>query len=165
MSRRLVDQFSALGGLDYIFLTHRDDVADAHKYASRLSAKRIIHEHELRAQPDAEIVLKGESEHEIDRAVIIFTPGHTEGHLVLLWQGRYLFTGDHLAWLPSVGRLGSFNRYCWYSWQEQIRSVAKLAIHENVEWVFPGHGQRRQIPQGSFPLMIRDAVEWMKTLR
>lgn len=163
-TKHLVDQFANAGGLDYIFLTHRDDVADAHRYAEYFSAKRIIHKYERRAQPDAEIVLEGESEHEIGQAVIVFTPGHTKGHLVLLWKGRYLFTGDHLAWQPSVDRLGSFNRYCWHSWTEQIQSVAKLAKYGDVEWIFPGHGNRKQIPPGEFPRMVATAVDWMKTL-
>ncbi|MGH8524273.1 MAG: MBL fold metallo-hydrolase, partial [Gammaproteobacteria bacterium] len=33
----LVDAFARSGGLDYIFLTHRDDVCDAHKYAARFN--------------------------------------------------------------------------------------------------------------------------------
>lgn len=160
----LVKKIAKLGGIEYIFLSHRDDVADADKYAKYFSAKRIIHKFELHAQKDAEIVLESESEQKIDQASIIFTPGHTQGHLVMLWKDRYLFTGDHLAWLPSVNRLGSFRDYCWHSWQEQIRSVQKLAIYKNVEWVFPGHGNRKQIPSGEFPRMVATAVDWMKTL-
>lgn len=160
----LVNKIANLGGIEYIFLSHSDDVADAYKYAKYFSAKRIIHKLELHAQKDAEIVLESESEQKIDQANIIFTPGHTQGHLVMLWNDRYLFTGDHLAWLPSINRLGSFNDYCWHSWQEQIRSVKKLAIYKNVEWVFPGHGKWKHIQQGAFPKMIATAVDWMKTL-
>ena len=39
----LVDNIEAMGGLDYIFLTHRDDVADAEKYAAHFGARRVIH--------------------------------------------------------------------------------------------------------------------------
>jgi len=38
----LASRFAALGGIRYIFLTHRDDVADAEKYAARFSATRIF---------------------------------------------------------------------------------------------------------------------------
>src|SRR6266481_7970424 len=74
----LARRFEASGGIRYIFLTHRDDVADADKYAKRFGAQRIIHRNELHSQPGAEIVLEG------DRPVafapeftIIPTPGHT----------------------------------------------------------------------------------------
>lgn len=163
-TKHLVKKFTDLGGIKYIFLSHSDDVADAHKYAKHFSAKRIIHKLEQHAQKDAEIILEGESENIIDQAKIIFTPGHTHGHLVMLWRDRYLFSGDHIAWLPRINRLGSFNDYCWHSWQEQIRSVEKLEALKNVEWVFPGHGKWKQIPQGEFPTMIATAVDWMKTL-
>ena len=39
----LVRQFEARGGLSRIFLTHRDDVADAARYAQHFVAQRIIH--------------------------------------------------------------------------------------------------------------------------
>src|SRR5262245_18389928 len=55
----LVRQFEAMGGLARIFLTHRDDVADAAKYARHFAAQRIILHADLAAQPDADIVLEG----------------------------------------------------------------------------------------------------------
>lgn len=56
-TKHLANNIEAMGGLDYIFLTHRDDVAEAHKYAAHFGAERVIHEFERAAQPDAEIVL------------------------------------------------------------------------------------------------------------
>lgn len=54
----------AVGGVDYIYLTHIDDVADHAKFASYFGAKRIIHA--LEANPsrspdidDCEILLQG----------------------------------------------------------------------------------------------------------
>src|SRR5258707_10059592 len=38
----LVGQFEKLGGIRYIFLTHRDDVADAARYAATFRSKRFI---------------------------------------------------------------------------------------------------------------------------
>ena len=55
----LVRRIADLGGIARIFLTHRDDVADAARWAERFGAQRIIHRDELSAQPDAEIVLDG----------------------------------------------------------------------------------------------------------
>src|SRR5258708_1587402 len=56
----LVERLAELGGLRWIFLTHRDDVADAADYARRFGARRIIHEADADACPDAELVLRGE---------------------------------------------------------------------------------------------------------
>ena len=50
----LVGRLEELGGIRYIFLTHRDDVADAGRYAQRFGSQRIIHRQELDSQPDAE---------------------------------------------------------------------------------------------------------------
>src|SRR5207248_4085190 len=55
----LVRRLEALGGIAHIFLTHRDDVADAERYAEPFQSRRIIHREELSSQPGAEVVLEG----------------------------------------------------------------------------------------------------------
>ncbi len=72
--------------------------------------------------------------------VAVPTPGHTRGHTVLLYQDRFLFTGDHLAWSPEEHTLQAFRDFCWYSWQEQTRSMERL-LDYRFEWVLPGHGR------------------------
>lgn len=139
---RLVRQIEALGGIAHIFLTHRDDVADAHRYAERFGSKRYIHRAELASQPDAEVVLDGEEPTVLAPDFLaIPTPGHTEGHCVLLFRQRYLFTGDQLAWDRHDKQLEAFRDYCWHSWPRQIESMRKLSAFP-FEWVLPGHGQR-----------------------
>jgi glyoxylase-like metal-dependent hydrolase (beta-lactamase superfamily II)/ferredoxin len=162
---QLVRSFEARGGIEYIFLTHADDVADAHRYAQHFKAQRIIHRLEAHAQPDAEMILDDESEQLIGAARIVFTPGHTRGHCVLLWDDKYLFTGDHFAWLAERGRFGSFRDACWYSWTVQIGSVQKLALFDNVEWIFPGHGKWAPVAKGKFPAIVREAVRRMRGAR
>lgn len=163
----LLERFIKEGGLAYIFLTHRDDVGDAGRYAKEFGAKRIIHERDARACPDAEIILKGEADVVMGDARIIFTPGHTKGHAVLLWKNRFLFTGDHLPWDSAAKALRPFADACWYSWDEQIRSVEKLATLTDVAHVLTGHGERWHQAEagGEFPSMIREAAAWMKTVR
>jgi len=135
-----------LGGIKYIFLTHRDDVADADKYAEMFNAKRIIHEWDLDAQPQSEIVLKGEAATDISNLFkIIPVPGHTKGHAVLLYKDKYLFTGDHLHYEPEERRLAAYRSVCWYSWPEQTKSMARLANY-SFEWVLAGHGNRGHLP-------------------
>jgi glyoxylase-like metal-dependent hydrolase (beta-lactamase superfamily II)/ferredoxin len=142
----LVDRFEKLGGIEQIFLTHRDDVAEAEKYAARFASRRIIHRKELSAQPSAELVI--DSIDPVDFApgfVAIPTPGHTRGHMCLLVENRYLFTGDHLWWSRSLRALNAGRDVCWYSWEDQTRSMAALAQF-TFEWVLPGHGERVKLP-------------------
>lgn len=142
----LADRLEALGGVARVFLTHRDDVADAAKYAERFHSQRIIHRDELDAQPAAEMVLDGFEPRELAPGMVaIPTPGHTAGHCALLVDNRYLFTGDHLWWLPGEQRLGASQGYCWHSWEQQIESMERL-LEFTFEWVLPGHGQRLQLP-------------------
>jgi len=113
----LVNRLEALGSIAYIFLTHRDDVADAERYAEHFRSRRIIHRDELLSQPGAEIDLDGAGPWELAPGfVAIPTPGHTKGHCVLLFQNRFLFTGDHLDWDREEKLLAASEDYCWYSW-------------------------------------------------
>jgi glyoxylase-like metal-dependent hydrolase (beta-lactamase superfamily II)/ferredoxin len=141
----LARRFAEMGGIRYIFLTHRDDVADAAKYAGRFGAERIIHRLELSAQPTAERVLDGFDPIPLAPDFLaIPTPGHTRGHCALLHR-KFLFSGDHIWWSRTFRRLNASRSVCWYSWPEQVRSVQLLAGY-NFEWVLPGHGERIQLP-------------------
>jgi len=161
----LLKQFREMGGIKYIFLTHRDDVCDANRYANYFNAKRIIHKLDLETQKDSEIILEGESEYKFDKGIVYFTPGHTPGHIVLLWQEKYLFTGDHYAWLSSLNQFGSFPDACWYSWKKQIESVNLMSLFKDVEWVLPGHGKWGKVSKGEFPAIVKESVSWMKKVR
>jgi glyoxylase-like metal-dependent hydrolase (beta-lactamase superfamily II)/ferredoxin len=142
----LVRQLEALGGIAHIFLTHRDDVADTQRYADHFGSRRIIHRDELLSQPGAELVLEGAGPWELAPGFLaIPTPGHTEGHCVLLFEERFLFTGDHLDWDRDTQHLAASEDYCWYSWPEQAKSMERLAAYR-FEWVLPGHGQKVRLP-------------------
>jgi glyoxylase-like metal-dependent hydrolase (beta-lactamase superfamily II) len=155
---RLVRRFEELGGIAHVFLTHSDDVADAGRYAERFGARRVIHRAELWSQPDAEVVLDGEGPVRLgDEFLAIPTPGHTEGHCVLLFRDRFLFTGDHLAWDRHERRLEAFQDYCWFSWQKQTESLARLAGY-SFEWVLPGHGQRIHLPAAVMRRQMQELV-------
>jgi glyoxylase-like metal-dependent hydrolase (beta-lactamase superfamily II)/ferredoxin len=138
----LAKRFEDLGGVRYIFLTHRDDVADADRYAKHFGAERIIHRFELSAQPDAEIVLDGSDDSTFgEDFLVIPTPGHTRGHCVLLYRNEILFTGDHLWWSRRRKAVVASRSVSWYSWSEQLRSVEKL-LGYRFNRILPGHGER-----------------------
>jgi glyoxylase-like metal-dependent hydrolase (beta-lactamase superfamily II)/ferredoxin len=158
----LVRQLEALGGIAHIFLTHRDDVADADRYAEHFHSRRIIHREELSSQPGAEVVLDGVGPWELAPGVLaILTPGHTKGHCVLLLQDRFLFTGDHLDWDRDEQRLSASEGYCWYSWPQQAESMRGLADFR-FEWVLPGHGQKVHLPAGEMREQILRLAETMR---
>jgi glyoxylase-like metal-dependent hydrolase (beta-lactamase superfamily II)/ferredoxin len=138
----LVRRMEELGGIRYIFLSHRDDVADAAKFAQRFGAQRVIHRDELSAQPGAEIVVDGDEPAEVVPGFLaIPTPGHTRGHMVLLHR-EFLFTGDHLWWNRERDSLSASRNYCWWSWPDQVRSLERLLAYR-FRWVLPGHGERK----------------------
>ncbi len=158
----LVKQLESLGGVAHIFLTHRDDVADAERFAEHFGSRRIIHRDELSSQPSAEIVLDDTGPWDLAPGfVAIHTPGHTKGHCVLLFNERFLFTGDHLDWDRDAHRLSASEDYCWYSWNEQIESMARLSDHR-FEWVLPGHGQRVNLPAGEMQRQMQQLVQSMR---
>jgi glyoxylase-like metal-dependent hydrolase (beta-lactamase superfamily II)/ferredoxin len=153
----LVKQFEKFGGIDYIYLSHRDDVADSRRYAKRFGAKIIIHQDDSDVIPEADIILVGNEEHSLgEHDRIIPVPGHTKGHLLLLWKENYLFTGDHFAWSGQEQRFVAFKDYCWYNWVEQKRSIAKMMSLSEVTHVFPGHGRRGEVALGKFPSVVQE---------
>lgn len=129
----------------YIVLSHRDDVHGHDEWAKRLEARRIIHRDECNTQQrttECELQL---ADHDFpysmgEHASIIHVPGHTSGSIALLHHdSASLFSGDHTMSAPSGGRLTASTTFCFYSWSEQIRSIAKLADHPILH-IWPGHG-------------------------
>jgi glyoxylase-like metal-dependent hydrolase (beta-lactamase superfamily II)/ferredoxin len=158
----LVRRFEQMGGIRYIFLTHRDDVADATAYAHKFGSTRIIHHDDLNAQPDAEYVIEGNNAVRIlPDFKILPTPGHSPGHCVLLFAGRYLFTGDHLWWRPDGHILDAWRLACWHSWTEQTASMERL-LDESFEWVLPGHGNRICLPRNAMREQLQALIERMQ---
>ena len=155
----LVEQFAKRGGIRNIFLTHRDDVADAARWAARFGATRIIHRLELAAQPTAECVIDGFDPVEIHpEFLVIPTPGHTRGHCALLYRAEFLFSGDHIWWSRVRGRLTASRDVCWHSWSQQVASVARLEPY-SFEWVLPGHGGRACFPRAEMRRQVTRLIQ------
>ena len=159
----LVKQLEQLGGLRYLYLTHQDDVADHQKFQQHFNCQRILHLDDIQeSTQEVEIKLSGTETVELAPDLIIIpAPGHSEGHTVLLYQNKFLFTGDHLAFSPYLNHLYAFRRFCWYSWAEQIKSMEKLANYD-FEWVLPGHGRRYHDDPNAIAQQMQQCIEWMK---
>jgi glyoxylase-like metal-dependent hydrolase (beta-lactamase superfamily II)/ferredoxin len=140
-ARPLLRRIEALGGARWMFLTHRDDVADHARWREALGCERVLHERDVTASTrgverripgDVPVALA----HDL---TVVPVPGHTPGSAALLASERYLFTGDHL-WGSADGRLEASRAVCWHDWGEQTRSMERLAALR-FEWVLPGHGR------------------------
>jgi glyoxylase-like metal-dependent hydrolase (beta-lactamase superfamily II) len=139
-TRRLTGEIDALGGIRHVLLSHRDDVADAEKWAARYGATVHIHADDAVAAPFATDIIAGTDPVPIaDGVIAIPVPGHTKGSVVYLVDDAWLFTGDSLAWDREAKELEAFRDACWYSWSVQSSSLTKLAEHRFVR-VFAGHG-------------------------
>ncbi|MGF6378681.1 glyoxylase-like metal-dependent hydrolase (beta-lactamase superfamily II) [Paraburkholderia atlantica] len=142
----LVKWFDGNGGIAHILLSHRDDVADADKYARHFGARVWIHREDMSAAPYATDVLDDGSATDIAAGVCaIPVPGHTRGSVVYLLDDSVLFSGDSLAWSPRARDLVAFRDACWYSWSELTESLGKLAAYR-FEWLLPGHGWPTHLP-------------------
>jgi glyoxylase-like metal-dependent hydrolase (beta-lactamase superfamily II)/ferredoxin len=159
----LVKRLEELGGVKYMYLTHRDDVADHAKFQQHFGCDRILHADDITTDTrDVERPIRGNEPFKLaDDLEIIPVPGHSRGHTVLLYDNRVLFTGDHLAWSVRLNQLYAFRAYCWYSWPLQIQSMKRL-LDYSFEWVLPGHGRRFQADAQTMRRMLEQCIDWMQ---
>ncbi|MBD1854888.1 MULTISPECIES: MBL fold metallo-hydrolase [Leptolyngbya] len=158
----LVKRIEAMGGVKYLYLTHRDDVADHQKFRDHFQCDRILHRDEINPGTESvEIQLTGTNPFQLDSELLIIpVPGHTKGHTVLLYKNQFLFSGDHLAWSAKLNHLVGFRDVCWYSWDELKRSMQKLSDYD-FEWVLPGHGRRYHADVETMHQAMQTCLNWM----
>ena len=149
----LMKRIEEMGGVNLMFLSHRDDVADHARFHQHFGCERVIH----RLEPvEAERKLDGREPVELAGGLVaIPLPGHTRGSTALLYREKFLFSGDHLWWSENIGALNASRSVCWYSWAEQTRSMERL-LDFRFEWVLPGHGRRHHAPS---PAVMRSELE------
>jgi len=162
---QLIKRIEALGGVDQMLLTHKDDVADHELFRQRFNCRRLMHVDDGAARLGVEQVIGGEEPVQLDDELLVIpVPGHTRGHVVYLYKNKFLFTGDHLAWSPVSQTLTAFRSVAWYSWPEQTRSMQKLLSYQ-FEWVLPGHGDMHHDSAENMHHHLERCISWMKTLK
>ncbi|WP_437798990.1 MBL fold metallo-hydrolase [Sorangium sp. So ce693] len=183
----------AHGGVRWIFLTHRDHTVHHAEFAARFpGCRRVLGAADVSprgdrrnpATSDVEIKLRdrlepmtldgsplGDGDLAGAELAVLSQPGHTAGSMCLLYRGRFLFTGDHLAYSRRVGQIVAFRLQCWNDWERQIRSVRRLvalagAGQLRFAWLLPGHGEWRRLEgDGGAPQTaaeLRRALAWME---
>ena len=163
-SAPLARRIQAMGGLAQIVLTHRDDVADHQRWAQAFACERWIHRGDADAAPSAEQVLEGQEPLELaPQMKLLPTPGHTAGSLCLLLgdQRRVLFSGDHVWWNRDQDVLVCSERYCWWDFNVQIRSLQRLQPLD-VAWLLPGHGHRQHFQPGAWTEAVTQTLAWIQ---
>jgi len=156
----LLEQLQQLGGVDYIFGTHRDVVCHVDAMAKHFNAKRIINKLDIEALPDAEIVLVGDQEQILaDDAnfLAVPAPGHTEGHCMLLYADRFLFSGDAMEVSGDELIVGPAE-WTWQSAELNIESVRRLASM-TLSCLLPDHGESLQLDSAALKTRILAAAE------
>ncbi|MEA5389940.1 MBL fold metallo-hydrolase [Cyanobium gracile UHCC 0139] len=149
-SGALARRIGALGGLQRILLSHRDDVADHDTWARHFGAERWIHTADADAAPEAEHRFEGTEAITLDDDLLVLpVPGHTAGSVAVLFAGQVLFSGDHLWWGEDPPGVVASRRYCWWDWWEQVRSVERL-LDLDVRWLLPGHGRWHRFAPGEW---------------
>jgi glyoxylase-like metal-dependent hydrolase (beta-lactamase superfamily II)/ferredoxin len=149
-SAALARRIEALGGVNRILLSHRDDVADQAAWAKRFGAERWIHSADAAAASEAEHRFAGSERVQLDDDLLVIpVPGHTAGSVAVLFADQVLFSGDHLWWGVDPPGVAASRRVCWWNWDEQVRSVERL-LDLDVRWLLPGHGRWHAFAPGEW---------------
>lgn len=147
------------GGLDHVLLTHRDDVADAQRYADHFGARVWIHDDDRDAAPGATDVVTGLDPVEVAAGVtVVPIPGHTRGSVAFAVDDDLLFSGDSLYWSRRRQDLAVHTGATWYSLEVQVDSLARLNDTVRFARVLAGHGDRHRTTAEDMHRRLADLV-------
>lgn len=158
-TKTLLEKIELLGGIKYIYLTHKDDIGEYLKFKEYFNAQVIFHEGDFCSRiRSADITLRGEEDYILDDEVkILSIPGHTKGHTALLYKTS-LFTGDHLAYKQKKDCFEMYKNFCWYDWKTQVNSSKKLLNYE-ITNIFAGHGGNYIASEVEFKKRLKECLE------
>lgn len=140
---RVVRIVRDLGGLRYIFLSHRDEIGEVAALRRELGGAVILHRSEASLVPGGTDIIFDE-DFEVEPGLqVIHTPGHSPGSsCLLLHRGplKVLFTGDHI--LRRRSEVPAPLRFPWtWNWEAQVASARRL-LELDFDYIVPSHGER-----------------------
>jgi glyoxylase-like metal-dependent hydrolase (beta-lactamase superfamily II) len=77
----------------------------------------------------------------------------TAGSVSLLYNNRFLFSGDHLWWDREFQQIGTPERLVWDN--AKLEESVRALLNYSFEWVLPGHGERLHLHRRD----MKDVVE------
>lgn len=162
----LARRYEQFGRCTDVLLTHRDHAAHGRRWADRLGARLWIHEGDLDAAPDADVVLRGTRPRDVAAGVRVFPlPGHTRGSVLYVADERYCFSGDSFYWARSLQDVEVARSVTWYSIEELAASLARTVDALRFEWLLPGHGGRVHLPPSEMARRMRRLADRVAGLR
>lgn len=164
-AKPLLERIRALGGVRFMFLSHRDDVADHRVFHEAFGCERILHRRDVTSGTrDVERVIEGDEPIDFAHDLqLVPVPGHTAGSMALVHRRTHLFSGDHVWGDEDAPGLHASRGVCWHSWPEQTRSMERLADFD-FSVVLPGHGRpHRAASVEAMREEVRDLVRRMES--
>ena len=137
----LASRILAHGPVDFMFLTHRDDVADHAAWGKALKCPRIIHEEEVNPEQGTdgcEVKLSGAGPWTLPDAdpdvELFLQPGHTVASVMLHHKpSKALFSGDVIAFGGSGP--GPAGDWAWSADPPALPDgTPGLAVHRAYTW-------------------------------
>lgn len=132
---------SSLGGIRWLFLTHRGAIGKAREIQESLGCEILIQEQEAYLLPGLRVTTFEQDFNLSDLAQIIWTPGHSPGSSCLYYpqQGGILFSGRHI--LPNgQGEILPLRTAKTFHWFRQLQSIKLLRDRftpETLQYICP----------------------------
>ena len=147
---RVLNAVRTVGGLRYLFLSHRDEIGEIADLHRATGGAVIMHRSEADLVPCG-VDLVFDTDFEVEPGVtVIHTPGHSPGSSCLLVHRgdlRVLFTGDHI--LRRREQVPAPLKFPWtWDWDAQLGSARRL-LELEFDYIVPSHGDR--LEKGYFP--------------
>ena len=125
------------GGVQRLFLTHRGGHGKARDIQKFFGCEIVVQEQEAYLLPNLEVTTFEQEMPLSDRALAVWTAGHSPGSACLHWrdQGGILFSGRHL--LPTAqGDPAPLRTAKTFHWPRQIQSTRRILDRFSSEMAF-----------------------------
>jgi len=130
------------GGLQWLFVTHRDSIGKAQEIQKVFGCAIVIQEQEAYLLPGVDVTSFRDRLSLTPDTHVIWTSGHTPGSACLYYSGfgGVLFTGRHLLPTPQ-GILAPLKTAKTFHWRRQLQNVQTLVDEfspETLQFICPG---------------------------